>query len=115
MIRYFLGRTWGSKAIDERLWAYDVLTARLPGAEYAPLYFLSGGLFSADIVSVYESLTRPVWLSHGVRGDFTDYRGRRCLEARGNWRFSVYPTGALPFFELPERFIADYDGIIGAG
>ncbi len=115
VIRYFLQRTWGSKAIDERLWAYDVLTARLPGAEYAPLYFLSGGLFSADIVSVYESLTPPVWLSHGVRGDFTDYRGRRWLEARGNWRFAVYPTGALPFFELPERFIADYDAFMGAG
>jgi hypothetical protein len=50
-----------------------------------------------------------------VRGDFTDYRGRRWLEARGNWRFSVYPTGALPFFELPEDFIADYDRFIGAG
>jgi len=66
-----------------------VLTARLPGAEYAPLYFRSGGLFSADIMSVYESLTQPVWLSHGVRGNFTDYRGRRWLEARGNWRFAV--------------------------
>jgi len=114
VIRYFLARTWGSKAIDEPLWAYDVLTARLPGAEYAPLYFLSAGLFSADILAVYESLTPPVWLSHGVRGDFTDYRGRKWLEARGNWRFSVYPTGALPFFELLERFIADYDGFLGA-
>jgi pimeloyl-ACP methyl ester carboxylesterase len=114
VIRYFLERTWGSKAIDERLWAYDVLTARLPGAEFAPLYFLSAGLFSADILSVYESLVQPVWLSHGVRGDFTDYRGRRWLEAQGNWRFTVYPTGALPFFELPERFIADFDGFIVA-
>ena len=112
VIRYFLGRTWGSQAIDEQLWAYDVLTARLPGAEYAPLYFLSAHLFSADILSVYESLTQPVWLSHGVRGDFTDYRGRRRLEALGNWRFSVYPTGALPYFELPGQFIADYDGFL---
>jgi len=109
VIRYFLERTWGSKAIDEQLWAQDVLTARLPGAEHAPLYFLSAGLFSADILSVYESLAQPVWLSHGVRGDFTDYGGRRWLEGRGNWRFSVYATGALPFFELPERFVADYD------
>jgi len=86
VIRYFLGRTWGSQAIDEQLWAYDVLTARLPGAEYAPLYFLSAHLFSADILSVYESLTQPVWLSHGVRGDFTDYRGRRRLEALADRR-----------------------------
>jgi pimeloyl-ACP methyl ester carboxylesterase len=112
VIRYFLERTWGSKAIDEGLWAYDILTARLPGAERAPLYFLSGGLFSADILSVYESLTQPVWLSHGVRGDFTNYRGRHWFEARGNWRFTVYESGALPYFELPERFIADYDDFI---
>ncbi len=56
VIRYFLGRTWGSQAIDEELWAYDVLTARLEGSEYAPLYFLSASLFSADVLSVYESL-----------------------------------------------------------
>jgi pimeloyl-ACP methyl ester carboxylesterase len=115
VIRYFLGRTWGSKAIDERLWSYDCITSRLPGAEYAPLYFLSAGLFSADILSVYESLTQPVWLSHGVRGDFTDYRGRRWLEVRDNWSFSVYPTGALPYFEMPQRFIADFDGFMGTG
>jgi pimeloyl-ACP methyl ester carboxylesterase len=115
VIRYFLGRTWGSKAIDEQLWAYDVLTARLPGSEHAPLYFLAAGLFSADILSVYESLSQPVWLSHGERGDFTDYRGRRWLIGRDNWRFSVYPTGALPFFEVPERFIADLDAFLGAG
>lgn len=114
VIRYFLRRTWGSSAIDERLWAYDILTARLPGSEFAPLYFLSGGLFSADILAVYESLRQPVWASHGVRGDFVDYRGCRWLEGRGNWHFSVYPTGALPYFELPERFIADYDQFIDA-
>ncbi len=114
VIRYFLERTWGSKKIDEQLWAYDVLTARLPGGHYAPLYFLSAGLFSADILSVYESLTQPVWLSHGVRGDFTDYRGQRHLEGRSNWRFSVYQTGALPYFELPDRFIADYDGFLSS-
>jgi pimeloyl-ACP methyl ester carboxylesterase len=113
VIRYFLGRTWGSKAIDEQLWAYDVLTSRLPGAEYAPLYFLSAGLFSADILSVYEALVQPVWLSHGVRGDFTDYQGCHWLEGRSNWRFTVYPTGALPYFELTERFIGDFDAFIG--
>jgi pimeloyl-ACP methyl ester carboxylesterase len=114
VIRYFLERTWGSKAIDEALWAYDVLTARLPGAEHAPLYFLSAGLFSADILAVYESLTQPVWVAHGTRGDFTDYRGRQWLESRGHWQFSVYAAGALPFFELPERFTADFDGFLGA-
>jgi hypothetical protein len=44
-----------------------------------------------------------------VRGDFTDYRGKAIVQARPNWRFTVFPSGALPHFELPERFCAAYD------
>ena len=109
VIRYFLRRTWGSKAIDERLWRYDVLSARQPGAEHAPLYFLSAALFSADIHTVYDQLTMPIWLSHGVRGDFTDYRGTSMLAGRANWHISVFQTGALPHFEVLDEFAADYD------
>jgi pimeloyl-ACP methyl ester carboxylesterase len=112
VIRYFLGRTWGSPAIDERLLQYDILSARQVGALYAPLYFLSGGLFSADIHTIYEQLAMPVWMSHGVRGDFTDYRGQTLIEGRRNWRLSVFPTGALPFFEVPRRFLAEYDAFL---
>jgi pimeloyl-ACP methyl ester carboxylesterase len=108
VIRYFLERTWGGKSIDEALWAYDVLTTRQPGAEHAPLHFLAAHLFSADVLSLYEGLAMPVWMSHGVRGDFTDYRGRRWLEGRENWSFTVYPTGALPFFEAPRAFVDDF-------
>jgi pimeloyl-ACP methyl ester carboxylesterase len=104
VIRYFLRRTWGSKEIDEALWAYDLLTTKAPGAEHAPLHFLSANLFSADIHDVYEKLDMPVWMSYGVRGDFTDYRGRVIVEARPNWRFTVFPTGALPYFEKPQDF-----------
>ena len=112
VVRYFLERTWGSKAIDEVLWRYDLLTTRQPGAEHAPLHFLSAGLFSADIHTIYEQLTQPVWMSHGVRGDFTDYRGCGFVKQRPNWRFTVYPTGALPHFELPGPFEADYDNFL---
>ena len=104
VIRYFLRRTWGSTEIDEALWAYDLLTTQVPGAEHAPLHFLSAYLFSADIHDVYEKLDMPVWMSHGVRGDFTDYRGSVVVKARPNWRFSVFPTGALPYFEKPNDF-----------
>ncbi len=105
VIRYFLGRTWGSKAIDETLWAYDVLTTRVPGAEHAPLHFLAADLFSADIHTVYEALPHPVWVSHGVRGDFTDYRGLARVRGSGPWEVDVYPTGALPYFEVPGPFL----------
>lgn len=114
VIRYFLRRTWGANEIDEALWAYDVLTARAPGAEHAPLHFLSGQLFSADIHTVYERLEMPVWMSHGVRGDFTDYRGKGIVEARRNWHFTVFPTGALPYFEVPGEFCKAYDQFLGA-
>ena len=112
VIRYFLRRTWGSKQIDEALWAYDVLTTRVTGAQHAPLHFLSANLFSANIHTVYEQLEMPVWMSHGVRGDFTDYRGKVIVEARPNWQFTVFPTGALPYFEVPEEFNDAYDRIL---
>ena len=115
VIRYFLERTWGSKAIDEGLWQYDLLTTRQPGAEHAPLHFLSAGLFSADIHTLYDQLQLPVWMSHGMRGDFTNYRGSGFVRQRPNWQFSTYPTGALPQFEVPARFHADMQAFLDGG
>ena len=112
VVRYFLQRTWGSKAIDETMYRYAVLTARQPGAEFAPLSFLSAKLFSADIHTVYEQVRAPVWVSHGVRGDFTDYRGLPGMAQRQRWATTVYQTGALPMFEEPQRFCADHDAFI---
>jgi pimeloyl-ACP methyl ester carboxylesterase len=112
VIRYFLRRTWGADAIDEELWRYDVLTTRAPGAEFAPLAFLSAGLFSADIHTLYETLTQPVWMTHGTRGDFTDYRAKAIVEGRPNWRITVIDGGALPFFEDLAGFCRAYDGFL---
>jgi len=109
VIRYFLKRTWGSARIDERLWEVDIRMARCPGAHYAPLYFLSGGLFSADIHTVYEQLSMPVWLCHGTRGDFTDYTQTSLVEPRKNWSITVFDSGALPYFEVPREFAESYD------
>lgn len=112
VIRYFLKRTWGGPNIDEALWAYDVLTARQPGAHFAPLHFLSGGLFSQDIHAVYDMLAQPVWMSHGVRGDFVDFRGKSLLHDRGNWTRTTYQTGALPYFELPSEFLREFEAFL---
>jgi len=114
VIRYFLARTWGSKNIDEGLWAYDLLTTKAAGAEHAPLHFLSAQLFSADIHTVYEQLAMPIWMSHGMRGDFTDYRGKAIVEGRPNWQFTTFPTGALPYFEVPQEFCLAYDRFLGS-
>ncbi|MFO0030517.1 MAG: alpha/beta fold hydrolase [Pseudomonadota bacterium] len=114
VIRYFLERTWGGKAIDEDLWAYDVITARQPGARFAPLHFLAANLFSADIHAVYESLDHPIWASHGTRGDFTDYRGLPLVTGKGNWKVTVYEGGALPYFEHRATFLREMDTFLGA-
>jgi pimeloyl-ACP methyl ester carboxylesterase len=108
-IRYFLKRTWGSPRIDEGLSQYDVLTTQQPGAHHAPIHFLSAGLFSADINALYERLALPVWMVHGTRGDFVDYRLKHTVASRPNWHIDVLPTGALPYFELPDRFCAAYE------
>ena len=115
VVRYFLQRTWGSKTIDERLWAYCVQTAAQPGARHAPLDFLSGNLFSDDIHTVYEAITQPAWASHGVRGDFTDYRQIGIVSGRPNWHLDVFQSGALPYFEVPTAFMARCDRFLSSG
>lgn len=111
-IRYFLNKTWGSRDIDEGLLDYDYLTTHQPGAQHAPYYFVSGFLFSQDILHVYRSLTLPVWMSHGVRGDFVDYTNKTDVEGRANWTISVFQTGAMPHFEARAEFIAAYDAFL---
>ena len=114
VVRYFLRRTWGGPNIDAQMADYAILTAKQPGARHAPLHFLSAGLFSADIHDIYDALSQPVWVSHGVRGDFTDYRGLEAMRARPNWHVTVYPTGALPYFELPADFNKEMDHFLRA-
>lgn len=112
VVRFFLRKTFGSSVIDEGLWQTSVITARQPGAEHAPLAFLSGTLFSKDINDVYERLGQPVWMSHGTRGDFVDYQGKTTVASRPNWRITVMQTGALPYFEQPQAFCTAYDAFL---
>jgi pimeloyl-ACP methyl ester carboxylesterase len=114
-IRYFLQRTYGAKQVDEGMVEYDWLTTHQPGAEHAPLYFLSGFLFSADVGRLYRRLTHPVWMSHGVRGDFVDYRHEAEFAGNPRWRLDVFPTGALPHFEQPDEFARSYRAFLDAG
>lgn len=107
-IRYVSERTWGSRRIDEGLWHYSTFTAAQPGARYAPLRFVALALLSEDISCVYEALELPVWMSRGVRGHFTVYRGEKPIEKRRNWHINVFQTGAMPHFEMRQHFISAY-------
>jgi pimeloyl-ACP methyl ester carboxylesterase len=111
-IRFFLQKTWGAKTIDEGLLDYDYVTTHQPGAENAPYYFVSGYLFSVDAINLYQSLGMPVWMVHGVRGDFVDYEQKRVVEQLPNWNIDVLQTGAMPQFEKPAEFIALYEAFL---
>ncbi|MGA7807785.1 alpha/beta fold hydrolase [Bradyrhizobium sp.] len=111
-IRFFLRKTWGSPDIDEGLAEYDYLTTHQPGAQHAPYYFVSGFLFSRDILRIYQLLTLPVWMSHGVRGDFVDYSNKTAVEGRANWTIEVFQTGAMPHFEAGDAFVRSYDAFL---
>jgi len=104
VIRFFLNKTWGSRDIDETMFDYAAWTTKQPGAEHAPLCFLSAQMFSADITTIYDQLRLPVWMSHGVRGDFVDYRGKARFATHANWQFTTFDSGALPYFEYPQNF-----------
>ncbi len=103
-IRHYLERSFGGPRIDDALAAYAVVTARQPGARHAPLHFLAGKLFSADIHRLYDGLAQPVWLSHGDRGDFCDFRALTRVPATRHWKRTVFRTGALPHVEAPREF-----------
>ncbi len=108
-INYFLRKTWGSDNFDRGLAAYDYLTTHQEGAQHAPYYFVSGFLFSADIMRIYHSLTLPVWMVHGTRGDFVNYENKHQVEGRANWTIDVFETGAMPHFEATDQFVRTYD------
>jgi len=110
VIAYFLRRTWGSRNIDIGLLDYDFLLTRPEGAEHAPLRFLTGFLFSGDSGTLYRSLTQPVWVVHGTRGDFVKYPGLQAFSGNPRWTVEVLPTGALPHFEMLTEFLERYDG-----
>ncbi|HEV7438033.1 MAG TPA: alpha/beta fold hydrolase [Methylobacterium sp.] len=111
-MRYFLEKTWGSRRIDEGLLAYDYASAHQPGAEHAPFSFLAGHLFPTDATRLYEALWQPVWMIHGMRGDFVDYRHAAGFRERPNWTIESMSTGAFPHFERPGAVTRSYDAFL---
>lgn len=113
-IRFFLRKAFGRSEIDEQLFAYDVEAVKPAGARFAPLYFLSGALFSADIDRVYDALRLPVLMIHGRRGDFVDYRRAGAMRTKPNWTIRTLPTGALPQFERMDEIKDIYAGFLSS-
>ena len=111
-MRFFLEKTWGSKDIDEGLFRYDYASAHQPGAEYAPFSFISGFLFCRDALTVYKELGLPVWMTHGIRGDFVDFGRKKEVQGKPNWTIEVFRTGAMSHFERLHEVAASYDAFL---
>ncbi|MHB8625499.1 MAG: alpha/beta fold hydrolase [Aggregatilineales bacterium] len=102
-IRLFLKRSFYGTP-DRGLVEYDYLTAHQPGAKNAPLYFVSGKLFSADIFeSVYSKLALPVQVLYD-RDSFVRFdRLPEIAAQHPNWKLTrIAPTLGLPQFERPD-------------
>lgn len=100
-IRYFLNMSFEGET-DRGLIDYAYATAHRPGARNAPLYFVSGKLFTPDIQpSVYEKLPMPVLVLYDY-DPFVNFDGLPgLLERNPNWQARrIVPTRGLPQFEL---------------
>ena len=99
-IKYFLQQSFEGEP-DQGLMDYDYLTSHQPGARYAPLYFVSGQLFTPDIrQAVYEQLTIPVLVLYD-RDNFVRFDTLPDVVSQyDNWQAErITPTMGLPHFE----------------
>lgn len=109
-IRYFLKQSFEAE-LDRGLEDYAYLTSHQPGARYAPLYFVSGKLFTPNIRQVaYEKLSIPVLVIYDqdnfVRFDTLP----DVADNRENWHLArIVPTRGLPHFEKLAEVVTALD------
>ena len=69
-------------------------------------------MFTQGIAERYALIAPPVWLAHGVRGEFADFGGVSRIGPPAHWRWDTFGTGAMPHLEAPRLFIARYDAFL---
>lgn len=102
-IEFFLKQSF-TGPVPEDLINYDYAAAHQPGAENAPLHFISGQLFTPGILqSVYERLETPTLVLYD-RDGFTSFDLLPDLLARNSfWQaIRIVPSLGLPHFEKLE-------------
>lgn len=105
-IYYFLSKSFVGP-VDRGLAHYGHVSARQPGARYAPLAFLSGGLFHPEAMSqIYERISSPVLVLHD-RDAYTDFAALPEMLQRPGWSAArISPTLGLPQFEQREHTLS---------
>ncbi len=108
-IHFFLSRSFEGE-IDEGLAEYGYLTSHQPGAQHAPLYFVSGGLFTSSIQRVYERLKVPALVIYD-RDGFTGFSKLPDVIGKNPnvYAVRVWPTCGLAHFERQEETFAAMD------
>ncbi len=109
-IRYFLRLSFVGPVPPEMI-DYAHATARQPGARYAPLYFLSGQLFTQDATArLYAGVTQPVLVLHDRDPNINFDLLPEFLGDRTNWRVErIGPSLGLPHWEKPAETTAAMD------
>lgn len=109
-IRYFLGRSFVMQPpIDFMDYAY--ITARQPGARHAPISFVSGQLFSADIVDrVYNRVAVPTLVLYDKDANVSFDRLPAVLTVNPYWQAQrITPTMGLPHWDALPKTVAALD------
>ncbi|RJF69097.1 alpha/beta hydrolase [Deinococcus cavernae] len=113
-IEYFLSRSFRGP-VDQGLIDYAIDTTRQPGAKYAPLYFVSGRLFTPDAYGdLYRPLSTPTLVLYD-RDGFVSFSRLPLFAQQPNARVVRIPdTDGLPHFEKPAEVKAALDAFWAA-
>lgn len=109
-IKYFLEQSFEDEP-DAGLMEYGYITCHQPGARFAPLYFVSGQLFTPDIrEAVYEKLTIPTLVIYD-QDNFVSFDTLPDVANRyDNWQSErIVPTKGLPHFEQLSKVTTTLD------
>ncbi|PNY82236.1 alpha/beta fold hydrolase [Deinococcus koreensis] len=114
VIESFLDRSFRGP-VDQGLVDYGYDTARQPGAKYAPLYFIGGGLFTPDAYGeLYSKLKVPTLVLYD-KDAFVGFDRLNLFTAQpGVQAVRIAETDGLPHFEKPAEVKAALDAFWGA-
>jgi pimeloyl-ACP methyl ester carboxylesterase len=109
-LRAFLARSFVREP-DPGLVEYSYATAHQPGARFAPLYFISGQLFTPAIREhVYERLAQPTLVLYDEDAYTRFETLLATVRTRENWRVArLVPSKGLPQFDRPDETVAALD------
>ncbi|MCF1183340.1 alpha/beta fold hydrolase [Marichromatium gracile] len=109
-IKYFYRQAFAGPTPPEMV-DYAYATAHQPGAKYAPLYFLSGQLFTPEAGErLYDSLTQPVLVLYDRDPNIDFHELPDFLCRHDNWRAErIAPTRGMPQWDRPAETTAAID------